>query len=154
MITVDASVHVNALNLAEAGSADSKAFLDWLYQRRHPVTSPLLLLVEVAAAIARGQNDADQGLEAMRRLRKLPGHIWLPLDQPLASQSAMLAAHYRLRGADSVYAAVAKRTGATLVTCDRQQMERLRGVVPILSPIEALSRLASPSRSNDPAHAL
>jgi predicted nucleic acid-binding protein len=149
MITVDASVHVNALNPAEFGSADSKAFLDWLRQKRHPITSPTLLLVEVSAAIARGNKDPEQGLEAVRQLRRLPGHVLLPLDRSLAAQSAWLAAHYRLRGADAVYAAVAKRTGATRVTNDRQQREKLQGVVPVLTPAEALTRLSKTPESSE-----
>lgn len=147
MITVDASVHVNALNWAEAGSAESKAFLDWLQQERQPVTSPTLLLVEVAAAVARSQNDTERGIEAMRRLQGLPRHIWLPLDRSLAAQAARLAACYRLRGADAVYAAVAQRARTTLVTADRQQLERLEQAVPVLSPAQALSQwINSPER--------
>jgi len=149
VITVDASVHVNALNPAEAGSAESKAFLDWLQQERQPVTSPTLLLVEVAAAVARSQNDSERGIEAMQRLQDLPQHTWLALDRSMTIQSARLAARYRLRGADAVYAAVAQRTGATLVTADRQQLERLQGAVPVLSPTQALSQLIrSPQAAN------
>ena len=111
MITVDASVHVNALNPAESGSAESKAFLDWLQLEQHPVTSPTLLLVEVATAVARSHNDAALGIEAMQRLQDLPRHTWLPLDRTMAELSARLAARYRLRGADAVYAAVAQRPG-------------------------------------------
>lgn len=144
MITVDASVHVNALNPAETGSAESKAFLDWLQQERQPVTSPTLLLVEVAAAVARSQNDTERGIEAMQRLQDLPRHIWLPLDRSLAAQSARLAARYRLRGADAVYAAVAQRARTTLVTADRQQLERLREAITVMSPAEALQELPDP----------
>lgn len=138
MITVDASVHVNALNPTEAGSAESKAFLEWLQQTGHPVTSPTLLLVEVAAAVARGQNDSQRGIEAMQRLQKLPGHTWLSLDRSLAALAASLGAHHRLRGADAIYAAVAHYTGSILVTADRQQLERLREVLTVMSPAEAL----------------
>lgn len=141
MITVDASVHVNALNPAEAGSAESKAFLDWLQQERQPVTSPTLLLVEVAAAVARSQNDSGRGIEAMQRLQDLPRHTWLPLDRAMAKQSARLAALYRLRGADAVYAAVAQHAGSILVTTDRQQLERLRDAITVMSPTQALREL-------------
>ncbi len=141
VITVDASVHINALHPAEAGSAESKAFLEWLRQTGHPVTSPTLLLVEVAAAVARGQNDSQRGLEVMQRLQKLPGHRWLLLDLGMATLAATMGAHHRLRGADAVYAAVAQHAGSTLVTTDRQQLERLRGVVAVMSPAEALQAL-------------
>lgn len=56
MFTIDASVYINALNLAEAGSADSQAFLDHVYRRGVAVVEPVLLLVEVAAAVARASS--------------------------------------------------------------------------------------------------
>lgn len=143
MITVDASVHINALNPAETGSADSKAFLEWLQKERLSVTSPTLLLVEVASAVARGQNDARLGIEAMQRLQALPRHTWLPLDGVMAMLAARFGAMYRLRGADAVYAAVAQRAGTVLITADRQQLERLHGAVPVMSPAEALLTLAN-----------
>ena len=65
----------------------------------------------------------------------------------MAMLSARLAAHYRLRGADAVYAAVAQRAEATLITADRQQLERLEGAVPILSPVQALREFADHSET-------
>lgn len=149
MITVDASIHVNALNPSETASAESKAFLEWLKQSGLPVVVPTLLLVEVAAAVARGHDDEASGIQAMQRLRNLPEHTWVPLSHSLAAQSARLAAQYHLRGADAVYAAVAQRAGATLVTTDRQQLERLDGAVSVMSPGQALSRSADPRVAAD-----
>ncbi len=48
MYTLDASVHISALNPAESASADSQAFLDQVQRRRLPLFCPTLLLVEVA----------------------------------------------------------------------------------------------------------
>lgn len=140
MFTVDASVHVNSLNPAEAGSPESQVFLERVYQRPRIVCSPTLLLVEIAAAVARVLGDAERGLALARAVRGLPGQMWVPLDDVLADEAARLATAYRLRGADAVYAAVAQRYGAILVTRDRQQMERLRPVLPVLTPEEALER--------------
>jgi hypothetical protein len=39
-----------------------------------------------------------------------------------------------------VYAAVAQQHGATLVTLDRQQLERLPAVLHVLSPADALRK--------------
>jgi predicted nucleic acid-binding protein len=69
----------------------------------------------------------------------LPGQVWVPLDEALASEAAQLAAEYRLRGADAVYAAVARRYQTILVTRDRQQLERLPSELSIWTPAEALS---------------
>jgi predicted nucleic acid-binding protein len=49
---------------------------------------------------------------------------------------------HRLRGADAVYAAIARRYATTLVTRDEQQRQRASDVVPCLTPQEALDRRA------------
>jgi len=140
MFTIDASVHINALNPMEEGSPESQAFLEQACRRPWPVFSPTLLLVEVAAAVARVFDDTGRGLAMARAIRDLPGQTWIPLDKALAEEAARLAAEYRVRGADAVYAAVACQYGATLVTRDRQQLERLQPALPALTPAEALAQ--------------
>jgi len=141
MFTVDASVHINSLNPAEAGSPASRVFLERVYRRPRAVCSPTLLFVEIAAAVARALGDAERGLAFARAVRGLPEQIWVPLDDALADEAGRMASECRLRGADAVYAAVARRHGTTLVTRDRQQLERLCRVLPVLTPEEALERL-------------
>jgi predicted nucleic acid-binding protein len=102
---------------------------------------PTLLLVEVAAAAARALDDAALGIELAQSIYDLPGQTWAPLDESLASEAARLGAEARLRGADAVYAAVARLFGTVLVTRDRQQLERLRPLLPTQTPAEALDQL-------------
>ncbi len=142
MFTVDASVHINALKATEDGSPESQAFLERLHSRPWPVLSPTLLLIEIAAAATRALGDVEQGLALAQAVRNLPGQIWIPLDELLADEAMHLAAELRLRGADAVYAAVARCYGTKLITRDRQQLERLRPVLPVLTPDEALTHLA------------
>ena len=63
------------------------------------------------------------------------------LDDLLAEEAVQLATQCRLRGADAVYGAVAKRHGCKLVTRDQQQLDRLKGAVTCLTPEEALAQL-------------
>ena len=69
----------------------------------------------------------------------LPGQTWVPLDDVLAQEAGLLAAKYRLRGADAVYAAVAQRSDAILITLDSQQLQRLSPVMDVRKPADALS---------------
>lgn len=69
---------------------------------------------------------------------RLPHLVLVDLDGSLARQAAELAAQYRLRGADSVYATVARRFGSRLVTLDREQHARAGRVVAAWLPKEAL----------------
>lgn len=136
MYTLDTSVHINALNAAEPGSAASQACLQQLIARHQAIFSPTLLLVELATAGARALNDAALALELTQAVRDLPGQVWISLDGELAAEAARLGAEARLRGADAVFAAVARRYGATLITRDRQQLERLKDWVQVATPEE------------------
>ena len=141
MFTIDASVHLNALNAGEEGNSESRTLLERIHGRPWPVHSPTLLAVEIAGAVARVLDDADQAILLMTALRRLPGQVWVSLDSALAVDAAQLAARHRLKGADAVYAAVARRHGATLITRDRDQLERLPPVVSTATPGEALGKL-------------
>jgi predicted nucleic acid-binding protein len=138
MYTIDASVHVSALNPAEADSNSSREFLA-LVQREHvPLFCPTLLLVEVAAAVARALGDTRRAAALAAAVRGWPNQTLVPLDEPLAGRAASLAATALLRGADAVYAAVAQQYDTTLVTLDRQQLERLPPEVKTARPAELL----------------
>lgn len=141
MFTIDASVYINALNPKEAGSADSQAFLSHVHQQAISIFSPTLLLVELAATVARVFDDSQRGTAFARSVHQLPGHTWLVLDENLAATALDLAARHRLRGADAVYAAVARQKGSSLVTLDRQQLTRLSPTVSAKRPNEALAQL-------------
>lgn len=141
MFTVDVSVHLNALNPAEEGSSESRALLERLHRRPWPIHSPTLLVVEVAGAVARVLDDAERGLALSEAIRLLPGQVWIALDAPLAADAAELAARHRLRGTDAVYGAVARRHRTTLITRDREQLDRLPPVVPTATPAVALARI-------------
>ncbi len=138
MYTLDASVHINAVNVAEPGSAASQACLQQLIEQHQALFSPTLLLVELATAAARALDDSALALELALAVRGLPGQVWVALDDDLAAEAARLGAEARLRGADAVYAAVARRFGATLITRDRQQLERLVSLTPVMTPEDFL----------------
>ena len=141
MFTVDASVYINALPPTEEGSSESRAFLEHVHRQAITVFSPTLLLVELAAVVARVFNDTRRGIAYARVVHQLPGQVWLPLDARLTDVALTLAAQHRLRGADAVYTAVAQQTGAILVTLDHQQLTRHPPSVRAVTPAEALTQL-------------
>ncbi|MBN1815668.1 MAG: type II toxin-antitoxin system VapC family toxin [Anaerolineae bacterium] len=136
--TVDASVFLNGFNPYEPGHEESRRFLDLLREQSVPIIVPTLLLPEVAAAVSRGRGDADLARRFAAALRQLPHLIVISLDETLAWQAAEIAVQHRLRGSDAVYAAVALRFGSTLVTLDREQRDRVSGIVPARLPSEEL----------------
>jgi len=134
VVTVDASVFVNALSPAEAGSAQGLKFLDKLRKSKTPLIQPTLFFPEVVAAIARRQDDTEAAALLARELKKFPAITLVDLDESLADFASEIAAKYRLRGSDAVYAAVAVRFGAQLISLDREQLERLPKILSVKTP--------------------
>jgi predicted nucleic acid-binding protein len=136
--TVDASVFVNAFNPHEAGHAGSLALLTEIHERSVPVILPALVWTEIASAIARTTNKESVALDYADASVALPEVSLIALTPSAARDAARVAAAHRLRGADAVYASVARRYATTLVTRDEQQLRRASAVVSCLTPEEAL----------------
>jgi len=136
--TIDASVFVNAFNPHEEGHEESLATLTAIQERGDPVIVPTLLLPEIAAAVARASDDSDGALAYANATASLPNLTLVSLTPTMARQAAELAAAHRLRGADSIYVAVARRYGTTLVSRDDEQRVRGSAVVVCLTPKGAL----------------
>jgi len=139
--TVDASVFLNAFNPQEAGHHFSRQFLAEMQRQGIPLITPTLALPEVAAAVRRGRNDAALARSFALALQRLPQVVWAALDETLARRAVDVAAQHSLRGSDSIYAAVALQFGATLVTLDQEQRDRVKPALKTLTPEKALADL-------------
>ena len=105
---------------------------------------PTLLVPEIASAVARASDDSAGAVQYANAAAALPHLTLVTLTPAMARQAAELAATHRLRGADAVYLAVARRYGTTLVSRDEEQRVRGSGVVTCQTPEEALSAAAPP----------
>ncbi len=141
MVVIDASVYVSRLRRQEVHHIASVRLLETVAAREVTVLCPEILLPEVAAALARGLDDTELAYRAAAHLRMLPGHRFIAVDRALGTLATRLAAECRLRGCDAVYAALAQREGACLITWDKQQRERAAAVIETLTPTEALAVL-------------
>jgi predicted nucleic acid-binding protein len=149
LYTIDASVHVSAVNSTEAGSETSQTFLRLLRQYQVPQVGPMLLLAEIAAAVARALDDNRFAIRLATMIRTWPGYTLVPLDGKLVDRTIRIGATARLRGADAVYAAVVEQYNTTLVTLDRQQQERLSRTIRVLGPADAIRELEAQHRLDE-----
>ncbi len=133
-VTVDASVFVNAFSPDEDGSDKSAEFLSQLRQDGIAIIQPTLFFPEVVASIARKQDETDVALELAHELKKFSKLTLIDLDEDVADYASEIAAKYRLRGSDAVYAAVALRFGTELITLDKEQLLRLPKVLTVRKP--------------------
>ena len=136
--TVDASVFLSAANPGESGHLQSRRFLEAVGRSSAPLVLPTLVLPEVAAGYARSMGDPEIGAALAARISDIPDVILVVLDEPLAEDAVSIALQGGLKGSDAVYAATARRFGATLVTVDRQQRKRAPADVVARYPAEML----------------
>ena len=141
MFVIDASVYVSRVQRQEAHHLASVRLLETVAACGVPVVCPEILVPEVAAALARGVDNTEMAWRAAAHLRTLPGHRLVGVDRALSDLAGRLAAECRLRGCDAIYAALAQREGARLITWDEQQRERAAAVVETLTPTEAMAAL-------------
>jgi predicted nucleic acid-binding protein len=137
-MVLDASVWVASLIKQEQHHAESALLLSRLVRDRRVASVPVLVLAEVAGAIARQSRDtasAETGLRFMRAQAWLSIH---PVTESQGETAAAIAARQFLRGADAVYAALARQLGTPLVTWDNELLERAAAVVPVFTPSEWL----------------
>jgi predicted nucleic acid-binding protein len=141
MDTLDANIFARDTDPTDPLYPVCHALLEVLDQRRVPIIVPNLVLAEVAAAVSRTRRDPIRARIVVAALADFEHVQLIPLDNLLAQEAAELAGDRALRGADAVYAAVARRYGCALVSLDREQCERAAPLVRTLTPAEALAEL-------------
>lgn len=140
MLTIDASVWVSAFDTTDSLHAAGREFLRQAQAQMLPIVVPSFVLVETGCALARRFRSAERGRRAAERLVVFPLVRLEPTDAFLEREALILGAQLRLRGADALYAAVAMRTGSTLITTDRELRQRTQGHLVALTPEEWLSQ--------------
>ena len=130
--TIDASVFVASARSDEPNYPQSRRFLKAAQSLE--IYCPSLALAECAAAIARQTGDPALAGEIVSIIVDFPGINLISLDLSLARKAAQAAIKYKLRGADSVYVAVAEVYDATLITWDLEMLRRCHTAVVTMTP--------------------
>jgi predicted nucleic acid-binding protein len=130
-VVLDASIWVSRLISIDEFHAPVKVWMEQQREAGVEFISPALLLAEVGGAISRRTGDPALGNRAIDQLSDLPGLRLVELDNDLLHDAAHLAAELGLRGADSVYVAVAHQLNLPLVTFDLDQSERAKARVTV-----------------------
>jgi predicted nucleic acid-binding protein len=136
MLVVDGSVWVSRYLPAEDTHDASREWLEKYFRAGGQLVEPVLLLVELSAAISRRTGAPDLAIETADRLSRLRSIRFVSVDRGLGVMATRIAADRRLRGADAIYAAVAHRLGIPLLTWDREQIERGSGFIRVGTPDE------------------
>lgn len=132
-VVVDASVWVSRLIESDEFHVPVK---NWMNSQREQDTtfiSPSLLLAEVGGVISRVTGKSELGLKSIEQVEKLSDVRIVDMDKTLMDDASRIAAKYGLRGADSVYVAVASTLKIPLVTFDVHQREKASKIVDVIT---------------------
>ena len=135
MIAVDASVWVSGFTLQDAYHDVSRAWLATQHASNSLLAIPVICLAEVSGAISRVTGYSGDGERAINQILAQSNLRILPVDHPLGLVAAQLAAQLRLRGADAVYVALARRLNIPLATWDQELLQRAGQVVTVQQPV-------------------
>lgn len=121
-IVVDASVWVARLVSQDVFYEPVNSGCPFVFKEEDQFLAPSLLLAEIGGASSRRTTPA-LGRKAIQQVQNLPGLQLVEMENSLLLEAAGLAAELGLRGADSIYVAVAARLDLPLVTLDIDQSE-------------------------------
>ena len=134
MYVVDASVWVSRFVPKDVYHQPSYRWLEGALTRGDLLAAPALLLAEVAGAVSRRTGRPELAARAIDLLEQLPNSRLVTVDPQLARLAARLAGQLRLRGGDALYMALAQQLGFSLVTWDREQVERGGAATSVFTP--------------------
>jgi predicted nucleic acid-binding protein len=134
VIVVDASVWVSRLVPQDVYHVSSRRWLEQYLAGGGRLIEPILLLAEVAGAVARRTGQADLAHQAVRNLIRLRALRIVPIDHRLGRLAAELAADLSLRGADATYVAISQYLNTPLVTWNGDQQAKADKAIKIYTP--------------------
>ena len=128
MIVVDASVWLSYLVESDINHEASNSWLSGVLAEGEVIVAPVILLAEIAGAIARQTGNEALAQKTIDCLLSIPNLRLVIHDYGLSIQAARVAAALRLRGADASYVAVAATIGVPFVSWDKEQLMRAKVV--------------------------
>jgi predicted nucleic acid-binding protein len=130
-IVVDASIWVARLVAEDVFYERVKTWMSVRLEQDDQFLAPSLLLAEIGGAISR-RTTPSLALKAIEQIQNLPGLQLVEMEDLLLQEAAHLAAQLGLRGADSIYVALAARLELPLMTLDIDQRERAARRIKVL----------------------
>lgn len=138
-LTIDASVWIAAADATDRFYQASRDLLRKVVADRIAVIQPEFARLEVACALARRLRDGAQGQMLAQSLMRRMVTSEVAMTSDFLADAEQLGTRQFLRGADTLYAAVASQSQTQLVSWDNEHLQRAQGITPI-EWLEANSR--------------
>jgi predicted nucleic acid-binding protein len=136
-VVVDASVWVSRLVPQDRHHEASRLWFESFTAEGGRLVAPILLLPEIAGAMARRTRTPDLAHQAVQQLQRMRTLRLVALDRRLGQAASQLAADLGLRGADATYVAIADQLKIPLLTWDNEQVEKAGKRITVLMPDQA-----------------
>jgi predicted nucleic acid-binding protein len=133
-IVLDASVLVAYVLPMDVHHAASHRYVRDASHTGVQLVAPRLLLAEVGGAVTRRLNNSTLGVSAIARVRALPYLRLVAVTHRLLADAEQLVCRLHLRGADSIYVAVAERLGVPLISWDKDHITRAAQAITVYTP--------------------
>ena len=134
LVSIDASVWISSLLGADSNHRAARTWINNHIAGGGYFVAPTLLVIETSATISRVTQNASSGLAAATHLYSFPLMRLVPMDQLLVDDAVDIATRFHMRGADSLYVAVARQLGIPLVTFDHEQLTRPATIIFTIQP--------------------
>ena len=142
--TIDASVFISAVRTTEIYHKESFDFLENIQKQNIKSFCPVIVITECASAIARQTGKIELSEKIINLIEHFPGIILVDISLIIARRASEIASFHHLRGADAIYIAVAENFRTSLITWDREMLQRTPSHIPVLSPDEWLRKNMGP----------
>lgn len=142
MIVVDASVWASFVLTDDAHHQTSETWIVTQIAKHQTFAVPALFAVEVGGAVRRRSGRTDDATWAVSRIHRDPYFHVVDLEERFSATAAAVAIQLALKGADALYVVLALRFSVPLVTWDNEQRERAGQIIDVMTPAQALERLA------------
>ncbi len=141
-LVIDASVWVSAFVAGDVHHAQADQLLETCLAARTKVIVPEIVLLEVAAGVARILRHDGTGQVAAKKVEQFPGIKILPIHTAFLNKAIIVATRHFLRAADALYVTAARVSKGTLITLDDEMLHRAPTGASISTPAQCLETFA------------
>jgi len=134
MFCLDASVILSAARGSEINSGRSRAFLEFIRREEAKVFLPEIVIPEIASGLVRATKSGVFGDKFVTALRAIPNFSFVPVDSSISNLAVQVIQKTALRSADAIYVALALDYGLTLVTLDKEQLNKGKKLIAVREP--------------------
>jgi predicted nucleic acid-binding protein len=134
MFCIDASVIVSAANPKEPYFFQSRKFLLQLQKENSKVFLPEIIIPEITSGFLKAISDPETVYKLALSFRNVPNFSFIPVDKRIADLASWIICKTGLKGTDAIYVALALDYNLELITLDKDQLEKSKGIIKARKP--------------------